>query len=380
MLYKASSIAKIRILQIGKYYYPYRGGFESSLYTLINELKNEFDFQVLAAHTRVKTVIEKTNNLTVIRLGSLGKIFSQPLTPALLPWLKRLSADIVHIHLPNPLAMFFYLIASPKGKLIVSYHNDIVRQGIMMPFLRPFLKKILNRANLIIVTSQNLLNSSEMLRAFRGKCRIIPHGIDLNRFRASLEVLAEADKIRRKINKPIILFVGRLVYYKGLEYLIQAMQEIDARLMIIGEGPLERKLKLQAKLRGVCTKIIWLRDISDDHLPIYYQACDVFVLPSCEKSESFGLVILEAQASGKPVVTTDLPTGVTFTNLHQRTGLVAAAKDSVSLASAINCLLASKQLRDSYGRRARKRVKRKFTKERMSREIADLYKALVRTL
>jgi len=368
---------KIKVLQIGKYYYPCRGGFESSLYTLVNELKDEFDFQVLAAHTRFKTAIERTRDLTVIRLGNWGRIFSQPITPSLFFWFKKLSADIVHLHLPNPLAMFFYLVALPKGKLIVSYHNDIVRQRTIMFFLGPLVIKILKKAEVIIVTSENLIHSSRMLRKFRAKCQVIPHGIDINRFKATSEILDAADNIRRQINQPIVLFVGRLVYYKGLEYLIKAMREVNAKLIIIGEGPLRRKLSLLAKLRGVSGKIVWLGDIADDTLAAYYQACDVFVLPSCEKSESFGLVILEAQACAKCVVSTDLPTGVTFTNLHQETGLVVPPKDSRYLTEAINSLLASKELRDKYGECARKRVEVEFTKEKMAKEIAKVYELVM---
>ena len=120
-----------------------------------------------------------------------------------------------------------------------------------------------------------------------------------------------------------------------------------------------------------------LGEVSDEELPVYYQACDLFVLPSCANSESFGLVILEAHSFAKPVVSTDLPTGVTFTNLHQKTGLVVSPKDSDSLKEAVNLLLASKELRDKYGEYARKRVGDEFTKEKMAKEIARVYEAVM---
>jgi rhamnosyl/mannosyltransferase len=151
------------------------------------------------------------------------------------------------------------------------------------------------------------------------------------------------------------------------------MKDIDAKLIIIGDGPWRFKLKLLAGFLGLGNKILWLGDISDESLPIYYHACDLFVLPSCSVAESFGLVILEAHASGKPVVSTDLPTGVTFTNLHQETGLVVPPRDSVALAKAINYLLNSKELRRRYGRNARKRVEREFTKEIMTKKFLTLY-------
>jgi rhamnosyl/mannosyltransferase len=206
---------------------------------------------------------------------------------------------------------------------------------------------------------------------------VIPHGIDIDRFRPTQQVIKESEKIKTRIKKPIILFVGRLVYYKGLEYLIRAMKGVDAKLIIIGNGPQRFKLKIMAKLLRVDHKILWRGEVSDEMLPIYYHACDLFVLPSCADSESFGLVILEAHASGKPVVSTDLPTGVTFTNLHQKTGLVVLPRDVVALRDAINHLLSSKALREKYGRRGRERVEREFTKETMGRNIMRLYTTLL---
>lgn len=368
---------KIKVLQIGKYYPPYKGGFENSLYALVEGLKNRFQFQVLVANVRCKTAIERLKDVTVIRLGSLGKIFSQPLTFSLFFWLRRSSSDIVHIHLPNPLAMIFYLLTSPRGKLIVSYHNDIIRQKALMIFLKPMVIKLLRRAAGVVVTSENLIHSSDILRMFRYKCYVVPHGIDADRFKVTPEIKDQAEKIKEKVKQPIVLFVGRLVYYKGLKYLIQAMKDVEAALMIVGSGSEGLKLKILAKRLKVDKKILWLGEVSDEMLPAYYQACDLFVLPSCANSESFGLVILEAHSFGKPVVSTNLPTGVTFTNLHQKTGLVIPPHDSHYLKEAINLLLASKELRDKYGEYARRRVGDEFTKEKMAKEIANIYELVM---
>jgi glycosyltransferase involved in cell wall biosynthesis len=364
---------ELSVLQVGKYYYPYRGGFESSLYTLVNELKEKTRIRVLVSHTSRKTTIEEAGNLTIIRLANFGKIFSQPITPMLPFWMKRSKADIIHLHLPNPWAMISYLAFSPKAKLIVSYHNDVVKQRLPMFFFMPLLTSVLKRAEAIVVTSQNLIDSSVVLKKFRQKCRIIPHGIDTAKFMATEELAKEAERIKNSVDKPIILFVGRLVYYKGLKYLIRAMKDIDAHLMIVGNGPLRSRLKLLARFLKVHHKISWLGDISDEALPAYYHACDLFVLPSCANSESFGLVILEAHASGKPVISTALPTGVAFTNLHNKTGLVVSPKDSAALADSINCLLSSKELREEYGNNGRVRVGREFAKESMAENVLALY-------
>lgn len=369
---------KLRVLQLGKYFPPYKGGFESSLYTLVDGLKGAVRFQVLVSHTEYKTSIERDKGLIVIRLASLGKIFSQPVTLGLFSWIRRLRADIIHLHLPNPLAMAAYLAARPKGKLIVSYHNDIVRQKIAVIFLRPLLFKVLRQAEAIVVTSKNLMDNSLDLRDFRAKCHVIPHGIEVSRFKETPRVLNESQKIRNKSGKPIILFVGRLVHYKGLKYLISAMKHIDAKLMIVGSGPLRRRLQAMAVFCGVEDKISWEGAVSDEALPAYYHACQLLVLPSLNVSESFGLVILEAQASGRPVVSTELPTGITFTNLNKVTGLTVEARNSKVLAGAVNSLLFSEELRARYGLNGRQRVEKYFAKELMTEKFFKLYTSVCR--
>jgi glycosyltransferase involved in cell wall biosynthesis len=368
-------MGKLKVLHIGKYYHPYNGGMEKSLYTSVNELKKDIDFTVLAANNSRRTVTEN-NGLTVVRLANFGSIFSQPVVPGIFFWLRRLKADIVHLHLPNPLGMISYLISCPRTKLVVSYHSDVIRQKHIMLLLNPVLKFVLRKAEVIVVTSDNLINSSSLLQEFRCKCRVIPHGVDINNFELNKDELAKAETIRRGINKPLVLFVGRLVYYKGLEYLIRAMKKTEAQLVIVGTGPQKEKLLALAKNMKLEKKISWTGEISDERLRLLYAACDLFVLPSCYNSESFGLVILEAHAAGKPVVSTDLPTGVTFANLHNHTGLVVPCKDSEALAGAINQLIFSADLRQEYGSQARQRVKKEFSKELVSQKLLTLYNTI----
>ena len=421
----------MRILQIGKYYSPYKGGFESSLSVLVNEIRKSVTVQlseephhrpgfpakpfliaggiphdlslaerenlpyglvgvlprgkllekglrvyVLASHTRASMAIERDKNIIIIRLAKFGQLFSQPINLGFWFWIKRIRADLIHLHLPNPLAMFSLLLASPKARLIISYHNDILRPKWAMPALRFFLHQVLDKADAIVVTSDNLIHSSKALTRFKEKCRVIPHGIDLKRFSLNGEVLREAGKIKNKCRKPVILFVGRLVYYKGLKYLLKAMRDIDAELIIVGSGPLKRRLQLLASRYEVTKRVSWAGEVPDGLLPAYYYACDLFVLPSCFNSESFGLVILEAHACGKPLISTNLSTGVTFTNLHQRTGLVVPPKNSGALAEAVNSLLNSRQLREEYGQNGRARAEEEFNKEKMAQKFLTLYNTI----
>ena len=348
---------------------------ESSLYTLVNSLKDKVEFQILVSNTKPVTEIEFVEGVRVVRAASWGSLFSQPLSPGIFFWFRRIKADIINLHLPNPLAGFFYLLANPGSRLIISYHSDILRQNIFRFIYLPFLKRLLNRAEVIVVTSQNLLNNSLLLGRFQAKCQVIPHGIDLDRFKITPELERRAGEIKAVINIPIVLFVGRLVYYKGLEYLIRAMRGIEAKLVIIGKGPLGPKLRRLACITGVKDKIVWLGAVSDEELKAYYLASDMLVLPSCQNSEAFGLVILEAQAFAKPVISTNLPTGISFINRHQETGLVVPARDVRALKEAVQTLLDSKESRAEYGVNGRERLEQEFTSRIMAGKFLTLYKS-----
>jgi glycosyltransferase involved in cell wall biosynthesis len=369
-------VKKIRVLQIGKYYPPYCGGTENHLFTLVQCLKEKLDIKVLVSNTGFKTVIENCNGIEVYRLRSLGSLFSLPLILSLPFWLKKLKADILHFHLPNPISVISYLIMRPKGKIVVSYHSDIIRQRFWGFMFTPLLIAFLKNAQIIIVSSDNLIKNSFILKRFKGKCLVVPHGVDINQLKATQQVLFEANKIKQEHGNPLLLFVGRIVYYKGLEYLLRAMKDVEAKLLIIGSGPLRNKYERLARNLGVEKKVSWLGEVGNKDISPYYHACDVFVLPSSVRAESFGLVQLEAFACEKPVVSTNLPTGVPFVNLDNKTGLVVPPKNSSALTSAIKLLLASQDLRMTYGKNARERVEKEFSNDKMATDILAIYNTL----
>ncbi|TBR19061.1 glycosyltransferase [bacterium] len=367
---------KIKVTQIGKYYYPCHGGMESSLYSLVSGLKEKVDFEVIVSNTKPRTILEEIDGVKILRLARYGTFLSQAINPGLFSVFKKINADIVHLHLPNPLAVIFYLLARPKPKLVVSYHSDIVRQSFFAWIFKPCLVQVLNLADKIVITSSNLIDAYPILKKFRQKCVVIPHGTDLEFFKETDLIEAKVRGIKQKYNKPIVLFVGRLVYYKGLEYLFKAMVNVDAKLLIVGRGPLESKLRSLAKKINIEDKLFWAGDVSREGLVVYYYACDLLVLPSCFKSESFGLVILEAGACGKPVVSTNLPTGLSSINLNNKTGIVVASKDSEALREAINKLISSVSLCREYGLNGRDRVRQEFSKELMCQRFISLYAAI----
>lgn len=335
------------------YYPPIFGGIEKHINTICEGLKDKFQMQVL-----VSRGISSSSDVKVINCLELFRIQSTPILPAMPIWLKRLDSDILHFHLPCPTAMISYFLAMPKGRVIVTYHSDIIRQKWAIGIYKPLLIKFLRIADCIIATSPNYIESSPYLKHFKDKCIIIPHGIDINRFYCNIP------------SSPTVLFVGKLRYYKGLEYLIKSMEGIDAKLIIIGTGSEEKRLK---KLAAGSEKIQFLGNIPEKELPKYYAGCSVFALPSTERSEAFGIVQLEAMASGKPVISTLLDTGVPWVNEDGITGIIVPPKDHLALRESINKLLKDDILRKQLGENARKRVECEFTKELMLNRIANTY-------
>jgi rhamnosyl/mannosyltransferase len=224
------------------------------------------------------------------------------------------------------------------------------------------------------VATPNHISSSYFLPAVEHKCRVVHYGVDLRRFEPTETSLSLTQEIRSYYEDPfLLLFVGRLVYYKGVEYLIEAMREVrNAHLVIVGDGPLKGKLK-QMSCRCAPNRITFLPPQDEARLVALYRACDLFVLPSIACSEQFGIVQLEAMACEKAVITTDLPTGVTYVNQDGVTGLVVPQRNASALASTINSLLGDESLRNKLGRKGRKRIEMEFTLENMIREITTIY-------
>ena len=349
---------------------------ESLLYDLCQELKDKVDLRVLVAHTGGSTRIDGEDGVEVIRVGSLGKIFSTSICPAMASWIRRLEADIVQIHHPNPMANISYLLSNDHGELIVLYQSDIVRQRVTYRVYAPFLMRMLKRAQRIIVTSPQYLGSSPLLTRFKEKCVVIPLGVDLRRFEDKGRE-REIAAIRSRYGGRIILFVGRLTQYKGVSYLFEAMKEVSGRLLVIGRGDLERRLKDQTARNNLSAKVHFLGELAEKEIVPFFHASDLLVLPSITRNEAFGLVQLEAMACRKPVVSTRLETGVEYVNQNGKTGFIVPPRNSKALAEAINRLLEDENLRKKMGVEGRRRVEREFTKERMARETLKLYEEVL---
>lgn len=369
---------KLKVLQVNKLYYPWIGGVEKTAQDIAEGLKDKIDVEVLVCKSLSRGESRLINGVKVTKASSCGIYWGMPISltfPFLLAWKSR-QVDILHFHLPFPLGVLSYLLmGSKRKKVVVTYHSDIVRQEKLMRFYRPFLHRFLKQADKILPTSPNLVESSRYLSPYKDKCTVVPLSIDLKEFG---HPMGKEFDLGVSPEEKIVLFVGRLNYYKGLEYLIEAMREVKAKLLIAGDGELRGTLERRAKTLEVDRKVLFLGRLSGDELKYCYQRCDLFVLPSVEPSEAFGLVQLEAMAYGKPVINTRLPTGVPYVSVDGETGITVEPRDSKALAAAINKLLNDEELRGRYGVQARKRVEGNFTTDKMNERILGIYRELAR--
>jgi rhamnosyl/mannosyltransferase len=368
-----------RILQVNKLYYPYIGGVETVLQNLAEQIRGRCELDVLVCQPRGRGSHDTVNGVRVARAGSLGIWLSVPVSLSYPFLLRRMAqdADLVHLHHPFPLGELSALLFNPGKKMVFTWYSAIVRQKLLAQIYRPLLERLLDRVRAIILIYPGAERSSELLVARAHKCHAIPPGIEIRRYDLDEALSREAQKIRSTYGGSLVLFVGRLVYYKGLQHLIAAMPAVAGKLLIAGDGPLRQNLERQAFEIGVADRVCFLGRLHDRQLKAAFHACDVFVLPSTHCSEAFGMVQLEAMACRKPVVNTRLATGVPYVSLDGETGLTVPVASSEALANAISKLLNNADLRARFGENGRKRVLQEFTAELMAERTFRLYEQVL---
>lgn len=367
--------APIRVLHIYKDYHPVMGGIENHLRLLAErQAALGLDVTVLVTSRSRQTEHLTMNGVRVIKAARIAAPASTPISLALFAWVARLRPDIAHLQFPYPIGETANLLLGKARRTVISYQSDVVRQRGWLRLYQPLLWRVLRRADCLVASTPNYVETSPYLSRLRDKVEVIPLGIETEPF---LRPSPLAQAIREKHGSPLLLFVGRLRYYKGLDWLIRAMPHIPAKLLVVGTGPMEAAWRGLAAEVEAQDRVTFIGDASDEELPGYYQACDVFVLPASERSEAYGLVQLEAMASARPVVCTELGTGTSYINRHGETGLVVAPKDSEALADACNRLLADEPLRRQFGGNARARVLAEFSVSLMIDRVAALYKRLL---
>ena len=366
----------MRVLQVYKDYDPpVKGGIEGHLNLLANGLaRRNVEVQVLVSNTCPQDQWVWEGAIPVTKAGQWGRLASAPLNPGFPRLLKTLSrqADLVHFHFPNPTGEISALAVALSTPAVVTYHSDIVRQKRLRLLYQPLMNLFLSRVDRIIATSPGYLRTSKTLIRFRRKTVVIPLGVDLQRFQVSTEISGSRGSI------PEILFVGRFRYYKGLHILIEAMKKVKgARLLLVGRGPLEPELESRITSDGLAQKVILLGELGHDDLIRQIRESRVLVLPSVERSEAFGIVLMEAMACGKAVISTELGTGTSFVNQHGKTGLVVPPGNPQALADALNALVKDPRRCRLMGRTAHRRIRSHFSADLMVERTLAVYRSVL---
>jgi rhamnosyl/mannosyltransferase len=290
---------------------------------------------------------------------------------------------IIHVHTPNPTMLIAWSIAGvitsvtrrPQTSLVITHHSDIIKQRFLKYALRPIEYWVYSQASRILTTSSEYIEGSKFLRLYKNSLNTLPLGLDCSGYiQPSQAALSYARPLKKTYGAPIWLTVGRLVYYKALHVAIEALALVPGTLIIIGTGPLEKELKEQAKQLGVENRIVWLGRVSPDELIGAYHAATALWFPSNVRSEGFGLVQIEAMASGCPVINADIPcSGVPWVSRHQKEGLTVPLNDPIALAQAAQRLLDEPGLRHRLVRASRDRACKEFDHMIMAERSFEIY-------
>lgn len=371
----------LRILQVNKLYAPAIGGIERVVQQIAEGLADKAEMSVLVCSDDRQYKKERINGVQITRLPKMFQLGSLPVPFGLNYTLRRMSKnqDVIHLHMPFPLGDVACLLSGYKGKIILWWHSDVVRQKKMMRLYKPVMLRMLRRADAIVVATQGHIEGSAYLRPFQEKCVIIPFGVDEKVEQAADAYLGQAETEPRKENKSVkFLFVGRLVYYKGCDVLLKAFSKVQgAELVLVGNGTLEAECRQLVQDCGMEERVHFCGSISEQELYQKYAECDVFVLPSVVRSEAFGLVQIEAMAFGKPVINTRLPSGVSYVSLHGETGLTIEPGNVTQLTEAMQWMVNHEKERLQMGKKARERMKAEYRMEKMINRVFALYKECI---
>ena len=364
-------IGNYRICHLSKYYPPAWGGIETHVQNLaraqaalgaqvsvmcVNSM-NEAGVQASVTNT----VREWDGDVQVTRLGrrtTVARFDICPGFPKIFREIVESSYDIVHLHTPNPTMLLAWLAMRPQIPLVITHHSDVIKQQFLKYVLRSFEHLVYNQAESILTTSPNYIEGSRFLQIYKKNLTYLPLGLDCSPYlQPSEAALAYSRQLKDKYGAPIWLSVGRLVYYKALDVAIEALALVPGTLIVVGTGPLEKELKDKAKQLGVEERIVWLGRASAEELSGAYHAATALWFPSNARSEGYGLVQVEAMASGCPVINANIPcSGVTWVSRHEQEGLTVPLNDPVALADAAKRLLEEPGLRERLVNASRSRV------------------------
>ncbi len=387
----------MHIVHLGKYYHPAKGGVETHVRTLaqgqaalghrvtvvgINHLDssgNDVTHQHLG---RTTSIVEQDGQVEVIRVGRIGNLARFDITTNLLKTLKqiqRTAVDVWHLHTPNVSMILALFQRQLSGPLVITHHSDVIKQKSLYRFLAPFENRVYRDAPLLLSDSPGYIDGSQMLQRYRDRVDVLPLGIDLQPYQCpNPAATTAAAEFRERYTGPRWLFVGRLIYYKGLHVAIKALKSVPGELLIVGVGPLEQALRQQTQSEGVADRCHFLGNLSQDQLVGAYHAATSLWFPSMARSEGFGQVQVEAMACGCPVINTFIPhSGVDWVSVNGLSGLTIPVEDSAALVAASMRILNEPGLSEQLAAGGRTRAVAEFSDQKMSQRSIELYARLL---
>ncbi len=352
----------MRILYLAKYYWPRAGGMERVVQGLAEGVAERgHEAEVVAITTFGAPEPGKKRRAAVTRAWSFAPVGSQELAPGYIRAAWR-RADVIHLHHPNSLADIAYASRVSLAPLVVTQHADSPAIKYRLPS-----KYALWRAEAIVVPSRAHIALCSELRGFEDKVEVIPFGVDQRRW--------ELVPPPPPGSPPRAIFIGRLAPYKGVDFLLRALERVpELRLDIVGTGPEYNRLRTLSLALAVDDRVKWWGEYPDEDLPRRMADADFLVLPSVTVEEMFGMAVLEAMAAGRPVITTAVPSGVREVNQPGVTGLEVPIRDVDGLAAAMRTLAGNPGLREELGAAGRRRVRERFSVAAMADAHIDLYR------
>lgn len=372
-----------KIVHWGKYYPPDRGGIESVTATVAGGAAEAGHSVTVVCFTPSKADgPAMVQGIRVLRASQAALVASQPLSWKYL-WLalrEGRRADLVHIHAPNMLAALAALLVGARPKVLVHWHSDVINKGLLGMLLGPLERAMLRRADRVICSAQMYADGSDPLRPFIAKVDAVPIGISDVAAHQHAPSAVPNQIAAHVAGRRLILAVGRLVPYKGFSVLIDAAAHLphDVAVVIVGSGPMQERLQDQIARFGLQTRVLLTGGLPVAVLDALYRQAVLFCLPSVERSEAFGVVLLEAMAYGVPIVATSIKgSGVPWVNQHQVTGLNVAVGDPQQLAAACLTILDTPDLRERLSKGARQRYLEQFTESRSNARMLQEYASLL---
>jgi len=373
----------VRIVQVLPFFYPHAGGVESHVRGLVREFTREGHevTVVTSRYDRHLPAVEEVEGYRILRSRSLGVLLDTPLDFGTGRIVRGLSPDVFHLHYPPPLTSYFAtrVLARRKAPVCLTYHCDLYLPGAPGRLLAGlyqtvFLPPTLDRTARIVVHTRSYGVTSAPLRG--RPLTVIPSAVDLDRFRPGLD----PGRIRADLRlegKRVMVFTGRLVPHKGVDVILQALAQLpkDVVLVVIGAGPRLPSLVGLARRLGVEDRVRFCPAVSDEDLPYFLALGDVFVFPSQNRLEGFGLVVAEAMAAGLPVVVADMP-GVRELIEPGKEGLLAEPLIATDLADKARIVLDDPALARRMGRAGRDRAEALYALPVVVHALLSLYEGL----